>query len=223
MTVGARGIGHFSKMINFNVKNLKYTNPNIMEANFFKQLARMDMSSQLTLTIAKATEDKIVVSILVQNDGCGDKAKNIIPPLNLKGTAEELDAEFFAHIKKPVESASGLMSNMESFMKQLEEAKKQSAMEKEKTDKAKKETEAKNKKYNDAMAKAEKLEKEGKFKEAWTALPKASEFPENADKIDEKQNLYQSHFAPDLFATKEAEPETAKPFFTEIDVFPTNK
>jgi PRTRC genetic system protein E len=179
-----------------------------MEANFFKQLAKMDIDSKLTLTIAKATEDTMVVSILVQNDGCGDKAKNIIPPLNLKGTAEELDAEFFTHIKKPIESASGLMSNMEAFMKQVEEAKLQSAMEKEKADKAKKEKEAKSKKYNDAISKAEELEKEGKFKEAWTALPKASEYPEHAETIGQKQNLYQSHFAGDLFATPH---ETDKP------------
>lgn len=165
----------------------------------------MDIDSKLTLTIAKATEDTMVVSILVQNDGCGDKAKNIIPPLNLKGTADELDAEFFAHIKKPIESASGLMSNMEAFMKQVEEAKFQSAMEKEKVDKAKKEKEARSKKYNDAMAKAEALEKEGKFKEAWTALPKASEYPDHAETIGQKQNLYQSHFAGDLFATPQNE------------------
>ncbi len=172
-----------------------------MEANFFKQIAKMDIDSKLTLTIAKATEDTIVVSILVQNDGCGDKAKNIIPPLNLKGTAQELDEEFFAHIRKPIQSASGLMSNMEAFMKQMEEAKKQSAMEKEKAEKAKKEKEAKSKKYNDAMAKAEELEKDGKFKEAWTALPKPSEYPEHAETIGQKQNLYQSHFVGDLFAT----------------------
>ncbi|AZA84583.1 prtrc system protein e [Chryseobacterium lactis] len=178
-----------------------------MEANFFKQIAKMDLQSKVTLTIAKATEDKIVVSILVQNDGCGDKAKYIIPPLNLKGTAEELDAEFFSHIKKPIESASGLMSNMEAFMKQMEEAKKQSAMEKEKADKAKKEKDVKIKKYNDAMAKAEALEKEGKFKEAWTALPKASEYPDHAETIGQKQNLYQSHFAGDLFASPQNQNE----------------
>lgn len=44
-------------------------------------------------------------------------------------------------------------------MKQLEEAKKQSAMEKEKNDKEKKEQEAKDKKFIDGMAKADELEK----------------------------------------------------------------
>lgn len=179
----------------------------------------MDIQSRMMLTVAKATEDTMVVSILVQNDGCGDKAKNIIPPLNLKGTAEELDVEFFGHIKKPIEAVSALMSNMETFMKQMEEAKKQSAMEKEKADKEKKEKDAKSKKYNDAMAKAETLESEGKYKEAWTALPKASEYPEHSEAIGQKQELYQSHFAPDLFAQQDTEKKDV-PFFTEINVLP---
>ncbi len=189
-----------------------------MEANFFKQLAKMDIQSRMMLTIAKSTENAMVVSILVQNDGCGDKAKNIIPPFNLTGTPEEIDKGFFEHIRKPIETVSGLMSNMESFMKQVEEAKKQSAMEKEKADKVKKEKEAKNKKYIDAMTKAETLEKEKKYKEAWTALPKASEYPEHSEFIGQKQDLYQSHFAGDLFSSQE-EPQNDPPFFTEIDVF----
>lgn len=176
-----------------------------MEANFFKQLARMDMDSRITLTIAKVTEDKMVVSILVQNDGCGDKAKNIIPPYNLRGTAEELDAEFFVYIRKPIETASGLMSNMESFMKQVEEAKKQSAMMKETADKEKKEKDAKAKKYNDAMVKVEALEKEGKFNEAYAVLPKATEYPEHAHTIAVKLEIYQSRLANDLFSRQETE------------------
>ncbi|WP_238555501.1 PRTRC system protein E [Chryseobacterium sp. P1-3] len=119
----------------------------------------MDINSKLILTIAKANESQIVASILVQNDGCGDKAKNIIPPLNLKGTADELDAGFFEHIKAPLQTASGLMVDMESFMKQLEEAKKQSAMEKEKSDKEKKEKEAKEKKMQRCFSKSRRTRK----------------------------------------------------------------
>ena len=58
----------------------------------------MDINSKLILTIAKANESQIVVSILVQNDGCGDKAK-ISYLLNLKGTADELDAGFLNTLK----------------------------------------------------------------------------------------------------------------------------
>ena len=54
----------------------------------------------------------------------------MIPPLTLRGTAEELDNGFFETVPTPLQTASGLMDNMEIFMKQLEEAKKKSAMEK---------------------------------------------------------------------------------------------
>lgn len=166
-----------------------------MQTNFFRQIAKMDINSKLTFSIAKATSDTIVVSIFIENENCGDKAKNVIPPFNVTGTSEELDTGFFEHIRKPIQKADGLISNMESFLKQLEEAQMQSAMEKEKSDKEKKEKEAKAKKYKDAFAKAEALENEGKYKEAWSALPKISEHPDFALEIRKKQDEYEKHFS----------------------------
>ena len=136
---------------------------------------------------------------MLNNEQCGDEAKKIIPPLNLRGTAEELDNGFFESISTPLQTASGLMVDMENFMKQLEEAKKKSAMEKEKSDREKKEKEAKEKKYKEAFQKAEELEKEGRYKEAWSSLPKVSEYPELAENIRKKQDEYERHFAPSLF------------------------
>jgi hypothetical protein len=69
-------------------------------------------------------------------------------------------------------------------LKQLEEAKKQSAMEKRKP--IRKEKEAKEKKYKETFAKAEALDKEAKYKEEWSALPKASEYPDFAETIRKK-------------------------------------
>lgn len=175
-----------------------------MQTNFFRQIAKMDMNSKIILTIGKATENQIIASVLIQNDGCGDKAKNVILPFNLKGTAEELDNGFFERIRTPLQTASGLMDNMESFMKELEEAKKQSAMEKEKSDREKKEKETKDKKRKEAFQKAEALEKEGKYKEAWSALPKISENPDLAEAIRKKQDEYEKHFAPSLFTDNQA-------------------
>lgn len=170
-----------------------------MNINFFNQLAQMNITGDLQITIRQGTENNWIVSVLLQNNTCGDDAKNIIPPLTLRGTAEELDNGFFENITTPLQSASGLLVNMETFMKQLEETKKQSAMEKEKADKEKKEKEARDKKYNEALQKAEQLEKEGKYKEAWTALPKSSEYPEYAEQLRKKQSVYEHHFAPSLF------------------------
>jgi PRTRC genetic system protein E len=170
-----------------------------MQTNFFRQLAKMNLSGDLQITLRPTAENRFVLSVLLNNEQCGDNAKKLIPPLNLRGTAEELDNGFFESISKPLETVSGLMVDMETFMKQLEEAKKQSAMEKEKADREKKEREAKDKKYKDAFQKAENLEKEGKYKEAWSALPKVSENPQYADTIRKKQDEYERHFAPHLF------------------------
>ncbi len=136
---------------------------------------------------------------MLNNEQCGDETRKLIPPLNLRGTAEELDNGFFENISTPLQTASGLMVDMEAFMKQLEEAKKKSAMEKEKSDKDKKEKESKEKKYKEAFEKAETLEKEGKYKEAWSALPKVSEYPDFAEAILKKQDEYERYFAPSLF------------------------
>ena len=170
-----------------------------MQANFFRQLAKINLSGDLQITLRPTTENSFVLSVLLNNEQCGDEARKLIPPLNLRGTAEELDNGFFETISVPLQTASGLMVDMETFMKQLEEAKKQSAMEKEKADREKKEKEAKAKKYKEAFQKAEALEKEGKYKEAWSALPKVSENPDFAETIRKKQDEYERHFAPSLF------------------------
>lgn len=185
-----------------------------MNANFFNQIVQLDFIGNLQLTIAKGAENNLVVSLIIQNEQCGDNAKQLIPPLNLRGTVEELDNGFFEKITAPIQSVSGLMVDMETFMKQLEEAKKQSAMEKEKTDKQKKEQEAKDKKFKDGMAKADELEKEGKFREAWIKVPDITEFPEKADEIRKRKTSLSDKFAtPSLFG---AEEEKTEPLQEEI-------
>ena len=186
-----------------------------MQTNFFRQIAKMNLTGDLQFTHRPTTENSFVLSILLNNEQCGDEARKMIPPLNLRGTAEELDNGFFENITMPLQTASELMVDMESFMKQLEEVKKQSAMEKEKSDKEKKEKEAKEKKYKEAFQKAETLEKEGKYKDAWSALPKASEYPDFAEQIRKKQSEYERHFAPSLFGM--AEEPKPEPTITEDD------
>lgn len=179
-----------------------------MEAttNFFNQIAQMDLHGDLHLTIAKGAENNLIVSVMLQNEQCGDNAKNIIPPLNLRGTAEELDHGFFENMTTPIQTASGLMVDMEAYMKQVEEAKRQSAMEKEKADSRKKEQETKDRKFKDAMAKADELEKEGRFREAWMKVPEITEFPEKADEIRRRKTALSDKFsAPSLFGALEEE------------------
>ena len=172
-----------------------------MNTNFFSLITQLEFTGNLNIAIQRGTDNNWIVSVLLQNNDCGDDAKNRIPPLNLRGTAEDLDSGFFENITQPIQSASYLMVNMDSFMVQLKEAKKHSAMEKQNAEKESKAKEEREKKYKDAMKKAEGFESESKFKDAWSALPKVSEYPEYAKEILEKQEVYEKEFAPNLFTS----------------------
>lgn len=181
-----------------------------MNTNFFSQIQQLDFTGNLQLTITKGAESNLIVTVLLLNEQCGDSAKNLIPPLTFNATAQEFDDGFIQQITTPVQKVSGLMVDMEKFQKQLDEAKAQSAIEKAKAEKEKKEQEAKDKKFKDGMAKADELEKEGKFREAWMKVPDITEFPEKADEIRKRKTALSAKFAtPSLFgAMEEQQPET---------------
>ena len=180
-----------------------------MNSNFFNQIQQLDFTGVLQLNISKGAENNLIVSVLLNNEQCGDNAKNLIPPLTFNATPQEFDEGFFQQISAPIQTISGVMVDMDKFLKQMEIVKQQSAMEKEKTEKAKKEKEAKDKKFKDGMAKADELEKEGKFREAWIKVPDITEFPEKADEIRKRKTSLSDKFAtPNLFgAMEEATPE----------------
>ncbi|WP_159732081.1 PRTRC system protein E [Sphingobacterium sp. 18053] len=176
-----------------------------MNTNFFNQIQQLDFTGVLQLNISKGIESNLIVTVLLNNEACGDSAKNGIPPLTFNATPQEFDEGFFEQITTPIQKVSGLMVDMEKFLKQLEEVKKHSAIEKEKAEKEKKEKEAKDKKFKDAMAKADELEKEGKFREAWMKVPDITEFPEKADEIRKRKTSLSDKFAtPSLFGAMEA-------------------
>ena len=180
-----------------------------MNTNFFNQIQQLDFTGVLQLNISKGIESNLIVTVLLNNEQCGDSAKNLIPPLTFNATPQEFDEGFFEQITTPIQKVSGLMVDMEKFQKQLDEAKAQSAIEKAKTEKEKKEKEVKDKKFKDAMAKADELEKEGKFREAWIKVPDITEVPEKADEIRKRKTALSDKFAtPSLFgAMDEAKPE----------------
>ena len=180
-----------------------------MNTNFFNQIQQLDFTGVLQLNISKGIESNLIVTVLLNNEQCGDSAKNLIPPLTFNATPQEFDEGFFEQITTPIQKVSGLMVDMEKFQKQLDEAKAQSAIEKEKTEKAKKDKETKDKKFKYAMAKADELEKEGKFREAWIKVPDITEFPEKADEIRKRKTSLSDKFAtPSLFgAIDETKPK----------------
>ena len=72
-------------------------------------------------------------------------------------------------------------------------------MEKDKTEKADKERKEKQKRYEEALKKADELEAEGKFRDAWMKVPDPADFPEQADALKQRKSELAQKFAPDLF------------------------
>ncbi len=172
-----------------------------MNTTFFNQIQTLDFTGVLQLNISKGAENNLIVSVLLNNEQCGDNAKKLIPPLTLRGTAEELDNGFWQQISQPIGQVSALMVDMEKFQKQLEEVQKQSAINKANSEKNKAVPTEKDKKYRDALLKYEELEKQGKYRSAWSALPEPNSLPElQANEVRKRRSLLAAKFEPDLFA-----------------------
>lgn len=70
-----------------------------MNTNFFNQIAQLDFTGNLQLTITKGTESNLIVTVLLNNEQCGDSAKNLIPPLTFNATPQEFDEGFLNRLK----------------------------------------------------------------------------------------------------------------------------
>lgn len=161
---------------------------NTMTTNFFTSIQELNVDGDWKITITKDKENNWIVSVLFFNEKVDDDSRKLVPPMILKGTPQELDEGFFDSIIVPVEKAARLFANMEHYMKQVEEARLQSKMEKEKEDKEKKEKEERKKKYEAGIKKVNELEAEKKFGEAIGAMPEAEDFPEQAEEIKKKMS-----------------------------------
>ncbi|KFF11481.1 PRTRC system protein E [Flavobacterium hydatis] len=167
--------------------------------NFFQSLIALQVAGDWKINIVKETADRLIVSVLFFNDAIGDEARKKVPPILLKGTAEELDAGFFEAIAEPVKDTAQLFANMEQFLKESAQAKISSQMEKDNILKMGKEKTEMQKKYEEAMKKADELEALGKFKEAWMKVPQANLYPEHKDIIHKRKAELSDKFPIDLF------------------------
>ncbi|MFV8347362.1 prtrc system protein e [Flavobacterium sp. ZB4P13] len=170
-----------------------------METNFFQSIVTLQVAGNWKINIAKENADKLIVSVLFFNDNIGDDARKKVPPILLKGTAQELDEGFFQAIEQPVRETAQLFFNMEQFLKQKEQAKINSQMEKDNVSKADKEKTDKQKQYEQAMKKVDELEADGKYREAWIKVPQAELYLEHAETIRCRRMELSKQFAPDLF------------------------
>lgn len=198
-----------------------------METNFFKELAKIQFGGDLQIVIRK-TEEAMIVSVLVKSDNCGDKAAKIIPPFVFNTTPDQLDALFFEQLNAPVQKTAEIISGMETYLKAQEEAKKQSALEKDKKEKAKKEKEAQDKLYKEAIKKVNEFKEKQDYYKAFGAIPDSLKFPEYKTEISELKAEISAKMQPDLFGTKPEEkpqeplPEPATNSGGMFDDFPTS-
>lgn len=134
----------------------------------------------VTIAIHK-TDVNMTVTVLHHDNGVKDDAAKKIKPLQLTGTAEELDNGFIETITKPLQSTAGILSNMAEFEKGLDAAQQNSKAGKEKAEK-----------LNKIFKEAERLEAADKLSEALAEYKKVLEKePDNSKasrKVDELTN-----------------------------------
>lgn len=183
---------------------------------FFTAISQMMTESvDLTLVIRKSN-GQLTVSTLPKANGLKDEAANLIIPLTLTGTPEEMDAEFLEQITQPISKTSGLLSNMVEFEKRADVAAANSKAEKEAKAKEAKEEKEKREKLEKCLKKAEELISTNSHREAVAALQQArtyatgNKLKEIDEKIAQQQNamnqgsLFDSFGpAPELPATEQ--------------------
>ena len=155
----------------------------------------------------------MAVSVLPKSNTLKDEAQNSIVPLTLNGTPEELDSGFMQVVARPMQKASGLISNMAQFEAQANKATSSSKGAKEAKTKESKEDREKREKYEKNLKKAEEHIAAKRHKEAVDALTEARKYakPDDLKTIDERLDEQKKLVGQgDLFAMME-EPEQAQP------------
>lgn len=170
-----------------------------MEQTFFQSLSPFITSGTIKLVIKKSEAEELIASVLFENDRSGDNAMKLIPPFIIRGTPEEMDNTFFAELSAPAHLTIDLLTNAEAYLKQLEKAKVESKMEKDKADGEKKVREEMRKKFESLMKSVDDLEGDKKIKEAIDLLHKSPELGEYQDHIKKRMNSLQQKFQPTMF------------------------
>lgn len=167
--------------------------------NFFQSLDALQLAGNWTIAIAKDAGNTLVVSVHYFDNNVGDTAGKKIPPINLCGTATEIDEGFFNAIAQPVQQTAQLFTNMEQYRKQREAAKQASQQQKDNASKNQNQQSTKDKKYADAMKKVDELERQGKHREAYVKVPEVADYPEHEAELRARKTALAKKFSPELF------------------------
>lgn len=153
---------------------------------FFQTINRMiTAGTDLSINIRRVN-DNLTVAVVPRRSGV--KAGERIVPLILNGTPEELDAGFLQAVGAPVQKAQGILTNLESFEKQAEQAVSQSKTSKPTVEKESKEAREKREKMEKLLKKAEDATAGKHYSEAltWFRQAKVLAQPDKQADIDKK-------------------------------------
>jgi len=182
-----------------------------MKTNFFQQIAGLGFNGNFLLNINQDETGVQTVSVVLKKD----KAIDGLPPMLFKATADELDEGFFEQLAQPVRQTAGLISNIESYQKEVEKAKKNAKPDKSKAGKPAetdpeddeqeeqnnlftppeddKQAKAEKKRlYDEAMEKVKVLAQNTKYAEALSNLPDVADYPDKAEAIETKRKTLQA-------------------------------
>jgi len=183
-----------------------------MKTNFFQQIAGLGFNGNFLLNINQDETGVQTVSVVLKRD----KAIDGLPPMLFKATAGELDEGFFEQLAQPVQQTAGLISNLESYQKELDKAKKNAKPDKAKAGKPAendpgedeqdeetnlftppeddKQVKAEKKRlYDEAMERVKSLAQQTKYAEALAQLPDVTDYPDKAETIEAKRKTLQAN------------------------------
>ena len=153
---------------------------------FFQAINRMiTAGTDLSFSI-RQVDNRLTVAVMPRR--LKGEAGGQIVPLVLNGTPEELDAEFLQAISTPVQKAQGILTNLETFEKQAEQAASQNKGAKSPLEKEPKEVREKREKMEKLLKKADEAIAGKRYSEAltWLRQAKVLATPDRQKDIDAK-------------------------------------
>lgn len=153
---------------------------------FFQTINQMiTAGTDLSINIRRVNNN-LTVAVVPRRSGVKDGER--IVPLILNGTPEELDAGFLQAVGTPVRKAQGILTNLETFEKQAEQAVSQSKAARSAAEKESKEVREKREKMEKLLKKAEDAMTGKRYSEAltWLKQAKVLALPDKQKEIDEK-------------------------------------
>lgn len=178
---------------------------------FFQSIHQMIAAgTDLSINI-RQVNNRLSVAVMPRRTNLKDEAQQLMVPLVLSGTPEELDAGFLQAIAAPVQKAQGILTNLEAFEKQAEQAASQSKTAKSVAEKESKEAREKREKMEKLLKKADEAVAANRYSEAMTWLKQAKvlALPDKQKEIEAQITEVQKKASEGSLFSGEAAPQPA--------------